>query len=409
MRNEQLIDRDSVYKFVALIHERAGAAIAGMGDPRKPVLHLCSAAPDDTRFFHSAYHVGDISRMVTDALIDSEAGKNVFVEPRLIRPGMPHERGRLEATLAVYAAVADGDFDVNKPFTAPVPASAVVQTSETNEHSWYFLTRAIGATEAQELGKLMRQNGGDHCSGNPVQPFRCAGTINYVSRRKAARGRVTVATSIKYITDKMYTADELRIQFMAAVPATVEVKAVAHNMPAMAGNSPAYSRAMAKAVLAAECADRSAQFMSAASHAVRGGLNADQFEALARQHLNVGCASKYAGRLRQEIDRCYSKVVPGYAPAYANEAQRRFVWHRSVVADPELGAGALRFAYLIAHAPGNDRYVGISLQKAATELGISEINGAARPRPIDKAQMAQAAFRSVCAYPAVRPSVPPRQ
>src|SRR5262249_7150475 len=111
-----LIDPTAVHKFVALVHARAAAAIAGMGDPRRPVLHLCSAAPDDARFFHSAYNIGDVEHMAADALIDTAAGRNVFVEPRLCRPGLPHERGRLEATLAVFASVADGDADTGKPF-----------------------------------------------------------------------------------------------------------------------------------------------------------------------------------------------------------------------------------------------------------------------------------------------------
>jgi hypothetical protein len=370
VNTSDLIDPAAVHKFITLVHERAAAAVAGVNDNRQPVLHLCSAAPDDTRFFHSAYNVGDVEHMAADALINSEAGKNVFVEPRLIRPGLPHERGRLEATLAVFASVADGDVDTGRPFTAIVPASAIVQTSPTNEHSWYFLKRAIGAGDAQELGKLMRQSaGGDHCSGNCVQPFRVAGCANYPSQKKAARGRTAVATSIKCITDKTYTADELRAHFATTVPAPP----TRTSMPATAVHSRAYSRGMAKAVLAAEPgADRSAQFMAAANHAVRGGLTADQFEALARQHLPFGCAGKYADRLRQEIDRCYAKIVPRYATAYADEAQRRFMWHRSVIADSELAAGALRFAYLIAHKGGNDRHVGISLAQAATELNVAK-------------------------------------
>jgi hypothetical protein len=69
------------------------------------------------------------------------------------------------------------------------------------------------------------------------------------------------ATSIKRITDKTYTADELRAHFSAAVPAPPTKQTP---VPATAVHSRGYSRGMAKAVLAAEPgADRSAQFMSA--------------------------------------------------------------------------------------------------------------------------------------------------
>jgi hypothetical protein len=314
MRIDHLIDRDSVYKFVSLIHERARAAIAGMGDPRRPVLHLCSAAPDDARFFHSAYNIGDIGHMADDALIDSEAGRNVYIEPRLIRPGMPHERGRLEATLAVFACVADSDADTGKVFTAPVPASVVIETSPpANAHSWYFLRRAIGADDAQELGRLMRQSsGGDSCSGNPVQPFRCAGTVGYPNRKKSERGRVVVPTRIQRLTGITYTIDELRAAFQ---PGVSEPESP-HVMPAVAVHCRSYSRSMAKMILAAAPGlDRSAQFMSAANHAARAGMTADEFEILARRFRD-GCAGKYfesGDRLHVEIDRCFSKIAA--APA----------------------------------------------------------------------------------------------
>ena len=78
----------------------------------------------------------------------------------------------------------------------------------------------------------------------------------------------------------------------------------------MAVHSRAYSRGMAKAILAAEPGiDRSARFMAAAMHAVNGGLTADQFQELALRYPD-GCAGKYHDRLRLEIDRCYAKAKP---------------------------------------------------------------------------------------------------
>jgi hypothetical protein len=128
-------------------------------------------APNDTRFYHAPYNIGDVERMVTDALIEAEAGKNVFIEPRLVRPGRPIERGGLYDTQAVFASVGDSDADTNKRFSPRTPASVVIETSPGNEHSWYFLGPAIGVTDAVELGKMMRRSCGDHCTGNPVQPL----------------------------------------------------------------------------------------------------------------------------------------------------------------------------------------------------------------------------------------------
>jgi len=73
---------------------------------------------------------------------------------------------------------------------------------------------------------------------------------------------------------------------------------------------PAMCRSKARAILAAEHADRSAAFMSAVNYAVLGGISTEQFEAIARQYPD-GAASKYldgADRLRAEIQRCFAKA-----------------------------------------------------------------------------------------------------
>jgi hypothetical protein len=310
MRNEQLINRNEIYKFCELVHTRAAAAIAGMGDPRQPVMHLCSASPNDTRFFTATYRVGDFARMADDCISDNAAGRNCFVEGRLCRAGLPHERGRLEATLAIFGLCADSDRDAGKQFTAPIPASAVVETSPGtgNSHHWYFLRRAIGWGDGQEFRKLVgRSAGGDACSFVVTQPYRCAGTINWPSKTKAARGRVPVPTKIKCVTGITYTIDELRAAFQPSVVNTPDA------MPAVAFHSRGYSRSMVKMLLAAAPGlDRSAAFMSAANHAARAGMTADEFEILARR-CSSGCAGKYifegGDRLTQEIARCYSKIA----------------------------------------------------------------------------------------------------
>jgi hypothetical protein len=99
-----LIDPVTVHKFITLIHKRAAAAIAGVTNARPSVLHLCSAAPSDTRFYTSAFNIGDTEQMIEAALINAAAGKNVFVEGRLVRPGRPTEgimRGVHDATNSV--------------------------------------------------------------------------------------------------------------------------------------------------------------------------------------------------------------------------------------------------------------------------------------------------------------------
>ena len=111
MQTERLIDPDTVGKFINLVHSRAAAAIAGCDNARLVVLQLCGSSPDDNRFYTSAFNIGDTEHMIEAALIDAEAGKNVYIEGRLVRPGRPDERGRADATLAVFAAVGESDTD----------------------------------------------------------------------------------------------------------------------------------------------------------------------------------------------------------------------------------------------------------------------------------------------------------
>jgi hypothetical protein len=301
MSTTDLIDPVAVRNHINLVHEHAAAAIYGLKHSRPVVLQLCSKLPDDGRFCTSTYNIGDIDHMTADALIDADAGK------RLVRPSkFANERGGFGNTMAVFALVGDSDNDTNKPFAAALPASALIETSPDNEHRWYFLRRAIGVGDAVELGRMMREScGGDHCSGNPVQPFRIAGTPNYPDRRKRARNRVTVPTRLVWTANRTFTAEQLKTHFSPVEIAKNPDTAVLD----MEVRRPAYCRSRARAILAADpCDDRSAQFMSAMNYAALGGLSIAEVEAIARQHLD-GCSGKYADRLTQEIARCYGKIA----------------------------------------------------------------------------------------------------
>ncbi|MFY9838370.1 MAG: hypothetical protein WAK55_18255 [Xanthobacteraceae bacterium] len=312
---KHLIDADTVRKHVAWLHDKAAASIAGLGAPPL-VIQLLSMAPTDSRM-HSpcAFSVGDVGRMVEAALIDNAAGLNVFSELRLVRPGRPDSRcrGTLEETMAVFAAAADDDSDTGKVFNAVVPAAGIISTSPGNRHQYYPFARAIAAKPGQLLGQLMRDRcGGDACSGNPVQPFRIAGTINYPTPNKIERGRTPVVTRIAHLSDKTFRASALWDIWAAMPPLRKPKKPVIAPFRAVVVHSKPYSRSMARMVLAADpAADRSAQFFSAINHAVNGGMTADQFESLAREH-HGGCAAKYLegrDRLRDEIARGFAKIT----------------------------------------------------------------------------------------------------
>ena len=67
-----------------------------------------------------------------------------------------------------------------------------VETSPGNFQFWFFLKAAVTAELAQKLGERIRHAvNSDHDTGNPTQPYRIAGTINYPNANKIARGRIT--------------------------------------------------------------------------------------------------------------------------------------------------------------------------------------------------------------------------
>jgi hypothetical protein len=310
-----LIHRQTVRQFVDLVHQHADEAIRDIPDRTPAELHLCSMSPDDQRFSHSTYNIGDVVRMTQDAICDAEAGKNVFIEPRLVRPGKPHERGGINSTLAVFAIVGDGDHDTGKPFVPCVPASAVVETSPGNDQAWYFLRRAIGRGDGQELGRRMRDTcGGDHCSGNPTQPFRIPGCPNYPDLKKRARGRVPVPARLLWTSERTYAYAELLAKWAGSKPEPRDIiSPPSRSIARPISLRPAFCRSKARALLAADVTgvDRSSRFMSAVNYAAMGGITAEDFEDMCRQH-PAGCAEKYlAGRdrLREEIVRCYSKAM----------------------------------------------------------------------------------------------------
>jgi hypothetical protein len=150
MNTTNLIDPATVRKFLAVVHERAAAATAHVDRPS--VLHLVARAPDDRGMSCSAFLVGDIEHMLEAALIDAEAHRNVFIEPRTVRPGRPDERGRgkIESTIAVFAFGIDHDADTGKAGTIN-DESVLIGTSPGNHQEWLFLDRAMDAGDAKPL------------------------------------------------------------------------------------------------------------------------------------------------------------------------------------------------------------------------------------------------------------------
>jgi hypothetical protein len=329
------VDEGAVRAFVALLHERAAAALNGAHE--QGVLHLCRLRPDDKTMRSQSFVIGDVENMVAAAVMNAQAGFNVYVELRTVRPGRPTERGRIGATRGVFAFGIDRDGDTNKAGCAlNGDASAVVETSPGNAQEWLFLDRALSVAEAVPIGAAIRATtGADSCTGVITQPLRVPGTPNYPNAKKRERGRVTVPTSIKAVTNKVWTKDEI----IAAFPPP-PLKQSRHIVRKSASKRKAKSRKPPTLVVrkvsrkATASMDRSAMFQSCVAVAVESGMQPDELEQLMREHPE-GCASKYvtdgSDRLKAEIARSWEKA----------EQQRAQDEQSAVKPDPNADGAAL--------------------------------------------------------------------
>ena len=192
-------DERSVREFLEAL---VGLAVASLGGhPAPGLLQMTRKHPNDLDLVPTRYRLDSadlVDRMTRDALADSEAGANVYVEGRLLTPGLRgKKRGELSDTACVFALVVDSDADKNMAWIPPVGVrpTLVVETSPANHQYWFFLAHAVSAKRAQQLGESLRRvTRGDADTGNPTQPYRIPGTTNFVNKIKIARGRVITPT-----------------------------------------------------------------------------------------------------------------------------------------------------------------------------------------------------------------------
>jgi RepB DNA-primase from phage plasmid len=171
------------------------------GHPPPGVLQLCRQHPHDDDLVPTRYRLDDVSlvdSMTHDALVASESGHNVFVEPRFVSFNLRgKKRGELKDTICAFALVIDSDADKARAWTPPgdVSPTLTVETSPGNHQYWFFLKEAIGPKRAQALGERMRKaTGCDSDTGNPTQPYRIPGLANHPNKTKIARGRIVTPT-----------------------------------------------------------------------------------------------------------------------------------------------------------------------------------------------------------------------
>src|SRR4051794_3936612 len=292
-------DEATVRTFLDIIHQQAARALEDFD--QRGSLQLVCIDPSSGVTAWTRFEIGDVDGMVQAALAAADRGQNVYLEPRTIAEDVPATlRGDRDATCGVFALVVDRDGDKGQGGHLTADPSLVVETSPGNAHAWFFLERALTAAEAKPTGDAIRAaSGADSNTGVLTQPYRVAGTPNFPSARKHARGRVVTPTRILATDGPRWTKDALIAAFPAPPPREGQ---------SASSNGTGHDRRTVEALVAKivpPATDRSARFQSAVNAAVRAGLAPEELEALMRQHPQ-GCAAKYLqgrDRLREEIER----------------------------------------------------------------------------------------------------------
>jgi hypothetical protein len=211
------VDGDVVRKFIEIISKHAGEVINGAD--RRGVLQLCRIHPLHENVVPRRFCIDDVEAMVKAAVDDATCEHNVYIEGRTVREDLTgNRRGSIDDTAWVFALIVDSDNDKGKGGNVTARPSMAIETSPGNYHLWYLLTRAVTATQARLIGEVMRANSGaDQDTGVITQCYRVAGTPNFPSGAKRARGRLTVEpTQIFEYTGLLWDPDELLAAFSAA-------------------------------------------------------------------------------------------------------------------------------------------------------------------------------------------------
>ena len=190
-------DTREVRDFVSTYVAQARAATADIKQPGILNMVLVNPADDDVTSIYR-FAIDDpnlVENMIADAINASEAGHNVYVEGRTVRPGLNgKQRGDLNDTVAVFALTVDSDSDKGAAWTPIVPISLAVETSPNNAHYWFFFDKALAPATAKALGDRLRAaTKADSDTGNICQPYRLAGTVNYPNKKR--RNVIAAASS----------------------------------------------------------------------------------------------------------------------------------------------------------------------------------------------------------------------
>src|SRR5262249_5791932 len=248
-----------------------------------------------------------VGRMTKDAVDASATGHNIYIETRLVRPGLRgNARGTKEDTVAVFALGVDSDSDKGKAWMPTVPVSLAIKTSPGNAHFWFFLERAIDWKTADKLGEQLRAaTKADQDTGVITQPFRVAGTINYPGKKKQERGRIEIVpTSVRgFDPGSLWTPERFEQEFP---PSPKPINGGGNGQSTSEPDENSIPDETLEAIKSTEKGDRGNILWNVVQTLREDGWTVDGIITLLKRYPN-GLARKFKGRLRGEAGRRWTK------------------------------------------------------------------------------------------------------
>ncbi len=311
-----MVDEAAVRQHVEIISKHAVELAKSNGRPG--VLQLCCLSPHNGKLIPHRFRLDDVEGMVKAAIGAAEASLNVYVDARTLRDGLVgNVRGDIADTEYVLGLVVDADHDKGKGGAFALRPSLTVETSPGNFQHWFLFAQPIPARRAKAIGDALRAHtGADADTGVVTQCYRIAGTPNFPSKAKQARGRTAVepTRAIEW-SGRLWDPDELETQLRAAPVHNAPASAGAGNGAGVAADESSLPEELMKDIRdggigQGDDATRSALFHAVVGKLARRKWDVEAIIALMEKYPN-GAAAKYVGRLEEEVRRSYAKVAPG--------------------------------------------------------------------------------------------------
>jgi hypothetical protein len=312
------VDETEVRRFLEIINVHAVRVINGAD--RTGVLQLCRINPaDESQVVPSRFEIGDIETMIKTAVDDANAGHNVYIEARTVRAELRgRQRGAIGDTVWVLGLVVDRDADKNKAGNVTAEPTLEIETSPGNSHLWFLFDQAVPAAQAKSIGEILRKSAGaDHDTGVITQCYRVAGTPNFPTTAKRERGRITTEpTRIVVHSGRLWSPEDLLAAFAPSARADEHANSDA-------GGSDGDETTLPNDLLQLIREGVEPPGRSAACHSVVAQLKKRRWSvhaivSLFEKYPN-GIAHKYAGRIREEVERSYGKHASNAVPVIRDE------------------------------------------------------------------------------------------